>query len=259
MPGDDDSEVKDAERQLCQAGVPLVSIELDSPAELGAELFKWELATALGCALLNVNPFDEPDVQTTKERAAEILDGLVATGQLPSRTVRVREKGVELYAEAETRHQTSRLSLSDAFRTFFELREADGCLAIITYLRGDPFVEAALGHLREQIAAWLGMPVLASAGPRYLHYFEQVYKGGPAKGLFLMLTSEPGRTNSFLVRDTRLGNHNLRWHLATSSRSKRVKSSSCAYILRRRQCRVWLRSNKPFNKRLGRHATPLVK
>ena len=191
MPRDDDTEVKDAERQLCQAGVPLVSIELDSPAELGAELFKWELATALGCALLNVNPFDEPDAQTTKERAAEILDGLIATGQLPSRTVRVREKGVELYAEAETRHQISTLSLSDAFRTFFELREADGCLAIITYLRGDPFVEAALGHLREQIAAWLGMPVLVSAGPRYLHYFEQVYKGGPAKGLFLMLTSEP--------------------------------------------------------------------
>jgi transaldolase / glucose-6-phosphate isomerase len=129
--------------------VPLVSIELDSPAELGAELFMWELATALGCALLNVNPFDEPDVQTTKERAAEILDGLIATGQLPSRTVRVREKGVELYAEA----QISTLSLSDAFRTFFELREADGYLAIITYLGGDPFVEAALGHLRQQIAA----------------------------------------------------------------------------------------------------------
>ena len=83
------------------------------------------------------------------------------------------------------------MSLSDAFRAFFELREADGYLTIITYLGGDPFVEAALGHLHEQIAAWLGIPVLLSTGPRYLHYFEQVYKGGPAKGLFLMLTSEP--------------------------------------------------------------------
>jgi glucose-6-phosphate isomerase len=58
--------------------VPLVSIELDSPAQLGAELFEWELATALACALLKVNPFDEPDVQTSKERGAEILDALIA-------------------------------------------------------------------------------------------------------------------------------------------------------------------------------------
>jgi len=48
-----------------------------------------------------------------------------------------------------------------------------------------------LGRLREQLASRLGIPVLLSTGPRYLHYFEQVYKGGPAKGLFLILTSEP--------------------------------------------------------------------
>jgi transaldolase / glucose-6-phosphate isomerase len=176
---------------LKQAGVPVVSIELNSPAELGAELFKWELATALACALLNVNPFDEPDVQGGRERAAEILEELVAKRELPSKTVRVREKGTELYAEGETRHQISTLSLSDAFRTFFELRNADGYLAIITFMGSQPLMEAALERLREQLASKLGIPVLLSSGPRYLHYFEQVYKGGPAKGLFLILTSEP--------------------------------------------------------------------
>ena len=191
MRGDDDTEVNEAEKQLKQAGVPVVSIELNSPAELGGELFKWELATALACALLNVNPFDEPDVQAGRERAAEILEELVAKGELSSRTVRVREKGTELYAEGETRRQISTLSLSDAFQTFFELRNADGYLAIITFMGSQPLVEAALGRLREQLASKLGIPVLVSTGPRYLHYFEQVYKGGPAKGLFLILTSEP--------------------------------------------------------------------
>ncbi len=105
--------------------------------------------------------------------------------------MRVREKGVELYAEGETRQQISTLSLADAFRTFFELKNTGGYLAIITFMNSQPLVEAALGRLREQLAARLGMPVLLSTGPRYLNYFEQVYKGGPAKGLFLMLTSEP--------------------------------------------------------------------
>jgi glucose-6-phosphate isomerase len=191
MRGEDDADVKEAERQLKQAGVPVVSIELDSPADLGAEVFKWELATALACALLNVNPFDEPDVQAGRERAAEILEEIAAKGGLPSKTVRVREKATELYAEGETRHQISTLSLCDAFRTFFELKNTDGYLAIITFLGSHALVDAALGRLREQLASQLGIPVLLSTGPRYLHYFEQVYKGGPAKGLFLILTSEP--------------------------------------------------------------------
>jgi glucose-6-phosphate isomerase len=191
MRGDDDTEIKAAERQLKQAGVPLVSVELNSPADLGAGLFKWEVATALACALLKVNPFDEPDVLAGRERAGEILGALIAKGELPAKTVRVHERGMELYAEGETRHQVSTLSVSDAFRTFFDLRAADGYLAIITFLSSHPFVDAALGRLREQLASKLGIPVLLSSGPRYLHYFEQVYKGGPPKGLFLILTSEP--------------------------------------------------------------------
>ena len=189
--GDDDAQVKESENQLKRAGVPTVSIELNTPAELGAELFKWEIATALACALLNVNPFDEPDAEAGKERSAEILEGLVAKGELPSGKVRVRERGIELYAEGETRQQISTLSLSDALRTFFELRDPDGYLAIITFVGGSDSVDASLGHLREQLASKLGIPVLLSAGPRYLHYFEQVYKGGPSKGIFLILTSEP--------------------------------------------------------------------
>jgi transaldolase/glucose-6-phosphate isomerase len=189
--GEEEAQVKEAENQLKQAEVPTVSIELNTPAELGVEVFKWEVATALACALLNVNPFDEPDVQAGRDGAAEILEGLVAKGELPSKTVRVRERGIEFYAEGETRQQISTLSLSDALRTFFELRNADGYLAIITFLGANPSVKAALGRLREQLASRLGIPVLLSSGPRYLHYFEQVYKGGPSKGLFLILTSEP--------------------------------------------------------------------
>jgi hypothetical protein len=122
MHGDDDPETKEAERYLRKAGAPVVTIEMHSPAELGATLFEWEIATALACALLNVNPLDEPDVHAGKERAAEILDGLIAKGELPSKTVRVGEKGLELYAQGEARQQISTRGLGDAFRTFFELK-----------------------------------------------------------------------------------------------------------------------------------------
>jgi hypothetical protein len=83
------------------------------------------------------------------------------------------------------------LNLSEALRTFLEAQEADGYLANITYAGNQPTTDAALGRLREQLASRLQIPVLLSSGPRYLRNFEQVYKGGPSRGLFLILTTEP--------------------------------------------------------------------
>jgi putative hydrolase of the HAD superfamily len=192
MQGDDDAQVRAAEAQWRSEGVPFVSITLATAAQLGAGVFKREVATALTCALLDVNPFDEPDTQVGKEKSAEIVEGMAARGELPIRKARVRDKDIELYAEGETRQQISNLSLGEALRTFFELRRPHGYLAMISFIDGSsPLVHAALSRLREELADRLNIPVLLSAGPRYLHYFEQVYKGGPSEGLFLILTGEP--------------------------------------------------------------------
>jgi transaldolase / glucose-6-phosphate isomerase len=191
MQGDDDSAVKETAKCLRQADVPVALFELNGPEELGGVLFKWELATALACALLDVNPFTEPDVQEGRQKTEALLEGLVTERGLPSRTVRVEEAGLELYAEGATRQEISTLNLGEALRTFFALKNSEGYLAILAFVGHSPAQEAILQSLREQLASKLGIPVLLSFGPRYLHYFGQVYKGGPAKGLFLMLTGEP--------------------------------------------------------------------
>jgi transaldolase/glucose-6-phosphate isomerase len=191
MRGEDDEAVKEAAQCLQRANVPTVLIELSGPEELGAILFKWELATALACALLDVNPFTEPDVAESRQKTEALLEDLVAGRELPSKTVRVQEAGLELYAEGMTRQEISTLSLADALRTFFALRNPDGYLAILAFVDHNSAQESTLRFLREQLASKLGIPVLLSFGPRYLHDFGQVYKGGPSKGLFLMLTGEP--------------------------------------------------------------------
>jgi hypothetical protein len=123
-----------------------------------------------------VNPFDEPDVQEGRERVSALLDEYTVKRMWPARTVRVREKGVELYAEGEMRQHISTLSLSEALRTFLEAMPTGGHLAIITFA-SSPETEEAFGWIREHLASSRGIPVLLSSGPRYLRYFEQVYKG----------------------------------------------------------------------------------
>jgi transaldolase/glucose-6-phosphate isomerase len=65
-----------------------------------------------------------------------------------------------------------------------------GYLAIIAFASVSGETRAALVRIREHLASRYGIPIQLNSGPRYLRYFEQVYKGGPDKGLFLMLTSE---------------------------------------------------------------------
>jgi transaldolase / glucose-6-phosphate isomerase len=190
MQGSEDSELAATEATLKQHKVPTVTMTMNGAQDLGPAMFQWEIATALACSLLEVNPFDEPDVQEGRERVSALLDEYATKRMWPARTARVREKGIELYAEGEMRQHISTLSLSEALRTFLEAMPTGGYLAIITFASSSPETEAALGRIREHLAASRGIPVLLSSGPRYLRYFEQVYKGGPDKGLFLMLTSD---------------------------------------------------------------------
>jgi len=190
--GDEDTGVAEATKKLKEAGVPCVTVELGTAEELGAEVFKWEVATALACALLEVNPFDEPDLREGTSMVAEIVERLATKRGLPARTVRVREAGIELYAEGQTRHQISTLSLAEALRTFFEAKNPEGYVATLAFLDGSPALRKILARIGEQLSSRLGIPTLLSFGPRYLHHLGQVFQGGPAKGLFMILTGEPG-------------------------------------------------------------------
>lgn len=191
MRGDEDSALRQVTQQLRQAGVPCVTLELDAPEELGAEVFKWEIATALACAVLNVNPFEEPDLRESNSAAAEMLEFLARKRELPARTVRLREAGIELYAEGETRHDISTLSLAEALRTFLETRNPQGYIATLAFLDHSPKFLKTLRRIGEHLASKLRIPSLLSFGPRYLHHLGQVFHGGPRHGLFLMLTGHP--------------------------------------------------------------------
>ncbi len=190
MRGEDATRTKEAVDSLARAGVPLVRIEIGGPEDLGAELFKWEVGSALACANLGVDPFEEPDTQDAREKTSEILGALSTNHVLPAPTVRVREGGIELYAEKVARQEISTLNLGEALRTFFELRKREGALVILIFLNRNPEREALLLRLREKLALGLQIPVVVSYGPRYLYSLGQVYKGGPPTSLFLVVTAK---------------------------------------------------------------------
>jgi hypothetical protein len=191
MKEDDDPQLAQKSKELKQAGVPLLEIELNGRENLGVELFKWEIATALACSRLAVDPFHDPDVRESRASTSEILEQITTSHAMPNTSARLTEKGLELFAEGRIRQEISTLNMAEAFRTFLNLRDPEGYLALLPFVNLTPSVVAALRRIRDQIVSTLDIPVLVTSGPRYLHAVGQAYKGGPAKGLFLVLTAEP--------------------------------------------------------------------
>jgi len=134
----------------------------------------WDVATALAYSLMGANALFAPDTRCGNNRSLAVVEHPAGRCELSSSRHRVLEKGLRLYAEGETRLQISTLNLSEALRTFLELRRSNGYLAIIPFIDGNnPEAQTMLSRLQDELASALEMPVLVSKGPRGLHCFNE--------------------------------------------------------------------------------------
>ncbi len=209
LEGESDAEIARLSADLIDAGIPSIRIDLGDRDAVAGEFYVWEVATALAGAVLEVNPFDEPNVQKSKDKTAAILASFEREGSLPLAEPRTRGEGIEIYAPDPvwTRLQAgapSMPSLEMVLNRFLALAEPGGYLAILTYLERTAAAEASFSLLRRAVRNAVHIPVLQGYGPRYLHSIGQLFKGGPPTGMFLAITvadpadiAIPGRPFTF--------------------------------------------------------------
>lgn len=162
---------------------------------LGAQFLLWEYATAVAGVILGINPFDQPDVESAKLAARNMLDAPPAPQ--PAAFI---SSGIEVRGTPEVIGASS--DLESALEVLLEEIPPQGYVAIQAYLNRQSF--AVLEGLRDELAARCNRPVTFGWGPRFLHSTGQFHKGGPAAGVFLQITEAyrsdldiPGRPFSF--------------------------------------------------------------
>ncbi|HEU5393858.1 MAG TPA: transaldolase, partial [Candidatus Methylomirabilis sp.] len=94
LDGREDRQVRERLEALERAGHPVVRIRLADPLDLGAEFFRWEMATAVAGILLGVNPFDEPNVQESKDNTERLLHEVRRAGRLPQERPAIAADGL---------------------------------------------------------------------------------------------------------------------------------------------------------------------
>jgi glucose-6-phosphate isomerase len=188
--GATDEDARDAARRaLTAAHAPFVDIDLSEPAALGAEFVRWEIATAVAGALLNIDPFDQPNVQQAKDATRALLGEFTSAGKLP------------IAAPDATLHDGTALTLSAAAKKLLNGADSDAFLTLIhqadyftllAYLStADHALAGELRTLRRSVRDRTRAATMFGYGPRYLHSTGQLHKGGPASGVFLIITAAP--------------------------------------------------------------------
>jgi glucose-6-phosphate isomerase len=192
LAGDEDPEWSRFAAELERLGHPGQHIELADPLDLGAEFVRWEVATAAAGIVLGIDPFDQPNVQESKDATTALLGAFRRDGALPAPAPLVADEEVAAYADPAALGD-SPVSVDGALRALLTAARPGDYAAILAYLPKDPDTEARLQRLRATIRDALGLATTLGFGPRFLHSTGQLHKGGPATGLFLQLTAEPSR------------------------------------------------------------------
>ncbi len=190
-------------KELKQAGYPVLTISIPEPYALAKEFYRWEYATAVACAVLQVNAFDQPNVQLSKTIATEVIRAYQKSGKLEDGEV-IWENDEALVYGFRNEEALKETSLEGLLLAYAKDVPAKGFVVLSGFI---PRVEENLNYLqslRGKILNTVNKATALGFGPRFLHSTGQLHKGGQAGGLFIHFTKDaevdfeiPGEGMSF--------------------------------------------------------------
>jgi transaldolase/glucose-6-phosphate isomerase len=178
--------------------------------QIGQEFFRFEIATAVACAVMGVNPFDQPDVEAAKIKTRELTSAYAKSGALPTEAAAASDGAITILTDAANTSALRKIGAGSSLASWLAAHLARGkagdYVAILAYLDRNDANMTALQDMRLAIRDVTHLATCVGFGPRFLHSTGQAHKGGPNSGLFLQITSGaaadldvPGQKISFGV------------------------------------------------------------
>ena len=162
-------------KALEAAGQPVVTLTMRDPLDLGGEFFRWEVGVAIAGSVIGIDPFDQPNVQESKDNTQEVLDRFAKSGRF--------EDGAAVpVAKA-----------ADEIRRLLGRAKGGAYFSVMAYTERTAGSERALRSIRERVRDTWKIATTAGYGPRFLHSTGQYHKGGPPNGLFLQVIQQDRR------------------------------------------------------------------
>lgn len=191
------------------AGHPVIRIELTDKRDIGQEMFRWQMATAVAGAVLEINPFDQPDVEAAKIAAKGLMATFESEGSLPAVAPIFEADGIQVFADPRNASAIDSQSLESIIKSHTARCGRGDYFAINAYLERCAANDGPLQELRHEVRDAHNVATTLGYGPRFLHSTGQLHKGGPNRGVILQLTADdatdlavPGASYTFGVLKT---------------------------------------------------------
>jgi transaldolase / glucose-6-phosphate isomerase len=193
------------------AGHPVVRLTLADLHQLGAEMFRWEIATAVAGAIMGIHPFNQPDVEASKVATRQLTSSYEKSGTLPSETPIFEDNGVKLFTDVDNAAALASSvgadrSLVGYLKAHLNRLQTGNYFGLLAYVDRCDAHQKPLQEIRQAVRDTKHVATCLGYGPRFLHSTGQAYKGGPNTGVFLQITCDdaedlpvPGRKYTFGV------------------------------------------------------------
>jgi transaldolase/glucose-6-phosphate isomerase len=186
LAGDESQEA--ALHDLEKSGQPVMRLSLRDRYDLGGQFFLWELATAVAGYRLGIQPFDQPNVESAKQRARQMVAAYKASGSLPAETPLLDQNGIQVYGDSS---QIQAGLPGEALAHFLAGAKAGDYITLQAFVPLNPDTESALQVLRTRLRDRYHLATTSGFGPRFLHSTGQLHKGDGGRGLFIQFTDQP--------------------------------------------------------------------
>jgi transaldolase / glucose-6-phosphate isomerase len=177
-----------------KAGHPVVRLAMSDIYELGAEFFRWEIATAVAGSIIGINAFNQPDVEASKVVTRNLTSEYEKTGSLPAEKPVLEDAGIKLFTDeinaVELAKSASEKTLTGYLKAHLARIKPGDYFAVLAYVQMNAEHERALQAVRHAVRDKKGVATCLGFGPRFLHSTGQAYKGGPNTGVFLQITCD---------------------------------------------------------------------
>jgi transaldolase / glucose-6-phosphate isomerase len=180
---------------FAKAGHPVVRIALSDIYNLGQEMFRWEIATAVAGAVIGINAFNQPDVEASKIETRKLTTEYEKNGALPPEAPILSENGIQLFTDEVNAAALASAAGADKtllgyLRAHLNRLKAGDYFALLGYVEMNDAHEKTLGSIRTSVRDKKRVATCLGFGPRFLHSTGQAYKGGPNSGVFLQVTCD---------------------------------------------------------------------
>ena len=180
---------------LEKAGHPVVRISMPDIYDLGAEFFRWEIATAVAGSIIGINAFNQPDVEASKIATRNLTSAYEKTGSLPEEKPVLEDAGIKLFTDEKNASDLAKASSGDKSLAGYlkahlgRIGKGD-YFALLGFIQMNAEHEKALQGIRHAVRDKKHVATCLGFGPRFLHSTGQAYKGGPNSGVFLQITCD---------------------------------------------------------------------